>query len=191
MFSKEEIKDSLLGCLEVALLMPHAKTRFGKTYDEALKSFLIPVVFFPLTLLFVYAFPANDTSGNSNNTIAMLYSIRLAASSLLFFGTIYMILNHIDRKEYFCQFVCALNWLTIPSTIIFIPVAWLLLKGTYSLEELTPFIHCLIWYSYIFTAFMAAYILRIPWEFACFIVILSIAVDEKTLIVLKWFKNLF
>jgi hypothetical protein len=190
MFTREEIKENLLGCLEVSLLMPHARTRFGKTYDEALKSFFIPVIFFPLTLLFIYAFPSYEASSFSSNNIALLYSLRLAASSLLFFGTVYMILNQIDRKGYFCQFVSALNWLTIPSTVIFIPVAWLLFTGSYTLEELTPFIHCLIWYSYIFTAFMSAYILRIPWEFACFIVFLSIALDEKTLKLLKWFGTM-
>lgn len=189
MFTKEDLKNNLLGCLEVALLMPQARNRFGKTADDALKSFLIPVFFFPFTLLFIYNFPQAAIADHSRNTISLLYSMRLVITWGLFLGTVYLILKKIDRKEYFCQFVTALNWLTVPTSVIYIPVIWLYFSGAYSLEELMPFIYCIIGYSYFFTAFMAAYVLRVPWELACFVIFIGIVVNEKTIDILYWISS--
>ena len=57
MFKKEEWKRNLLGSLEVALLMPVARTRFGNNAEGAIRSFFIPLLLLPMTLVTVYVFP--------------------------------------------------------------------------------------------------------------------------------------
>jgi hypothetical protein len=44
-----------------------------------------------------------------------------------------------------------------------------------------------MYYTYAFTAFMAAHVLRIPWELAGFIVFIGVAVDNSTMHVLNFF----
>ena len=53
-------------------------------------------------------------------------------------------------------------------------------SGAYGWEDLYPFVVCVSVYTYAFTAFMAAYVLRIPWELAGFIAMISIMVDNYT-----------
>ena len=45
---------------------------------------------------------------------------------------------------------------------------------------------CLMLYTYAFTGFMAAYVLRIPWELAGFIVFLGMCINDTTLDILYW-----
>jgi hypothetical protein len=151
-----------------------------------MRSFIIPFLLFPLTLLAVYAFPKPELSDNSAHTIAMLFSLRTAATWLLFFGAIYWLTGEIDRRKHFYQFVTAMNWLTIPATVIFLPIAWYLYTGAYSWDELNAIMMSLMFYTYMFTAFMAAKILRIPWELGGFICMISILIDDSTNNLLYW-----
>jgi hypothetical protein len=54
MFTKTEIKRNLVGGLEVALFMPTAKRWFGDGVEEAVRSFTIPILLLPVSLLMVY-----------------------------------------------------------------------------------------------------------------------------------------
>lgn len=184
--TSNEILRNLLGCLEVALFMPVARTRFGDSADEALRSFIVPVLLFPLTILVVYFYPKPELANDSVAILTLLYSLRMVLIWAAFFGTVYWITREVDRKKYFYQFVIASNWLTVPATVIFLPVAWMLFIGAYSWGELYPFMMCLILYTYAFTAFMASYVLRVPWELAGFIVFVSMALNSNSLDVLYW-----
>jgi hypothetical protein len=187
MFTKAEIKRNLLGALEVALFMPVARKRFGTTYDEAVRSFIIPILLFPASLALVYLYPAHGLEHSSANTIALMYSLRMAASWFMFFGSVYWIARETGRRDHFYQFVIASNWLSVPATVVFLPVLWMLFNGTHTMAELYPFMVCVMYYTYAFTAFMAAHVLRIPWELAGFIVFIGVAVDNSTQHVLNFF----
>ena len=189
-FSKREIKDNLLGGLEIFLLMHRGAKRFGNTYKEALRSFIIPILLFPFSLAALNAFPVADLAGTSKNTMTLLFSLRLAVSWLLFFGVIAWILQRVDHMENFYRFVIATNWLTIPSTLIYLPVVMLLLSGTWSWEQVYPFMTFLTFYTYAFSAFMAVNVLIIPWELAGFFAFVAIMVDKNTTEVFHFFSNL-
>ena len=191
MFSKAEIKRNLLGTLEVALLMPAGPKRFGNSYDEAARSFIIPILFFPLSLVALYLYPDAEIAAASKNTFSLLFSLRLFFSWLLFFGIIYWLMKRVDHLDHFYRFVTGTNWLAIPATVIFLPVAVMLLSGAFSWDELYPFMKFLMFYTYAFTAFLAIHALIIPWELAGFIAILAISVDDSTLNAIKWLTSLF
>ncbi len=185
-FKKGEIKRNLLGGLEVALFMPVARKRFGNSYEEALRSFVIPILLFPLTLLAVYFYPHEGLTNDSSHTIALLYSLRLTATWALFLIPVYWIVKEVDRKQHFYQFVVAMNWLSVPATLVFLPVAWMLFSGGHTLQEMYPIIVFLTVYTYSFMAFMATYVLRIPWELAGFVTMISMCVNDSTLDILHW-----
>jgi hypothetical protein len=177
-FSRKEIKNNLLGSLEVALLIPGAEKRFGDTPDEAIRSFLVPILLFPLSMVGIFLFPTPAMEGHSQNMITILYSLRFAISWALFFGCIYWLAGQYDRKERFCKFVIASNWISVPAIAICLPVLGLVLSGRYSADELYPFTVCLMLYTYVFTAFMAGRVLRLPWEMGAFIAIIGMATDN-------------
>lgn len=189
MFSRDEIKRNLLGCIEVALFMPIARQRFGTSYDEAVRSFIIPILLFPLSLAAVYMYPQPAVAATSPNTIALLYSLRMAASWALFMAAVYIILNEFDRRELMYKFIIANNWITLPATLVFVPVGWMLMSGAYEWADLYPFMLCLMLYSYAFTAFMVAHVLRVPWELAGFITLVGIIVNDNTLELVHWFTD--
>lgn len=186
MFTGREIKHNLLGCLEIALFMPTARNYFGKTAGDACRSFIIPVLLFPLTIFAFYLYPKPELVDNSLQLVTLLYALHMVVCWVLSLSTIYWILRGIDRKQYFFQFVTAYNWLAVPSTVIILPVLWMLFSGSHSGEEVLPILIFLIFYSCAFTAFMATYVLRIPWELAGFIVILTMAVSDGTMNVVNW-----
>lgn len=190
-FSKAELKRNLLGGLEIALLMPAGAKRFGNTYDEAIRSFIIPILLFPLTLAALFFYPVIEASGASKNTIILLFSLRLAFSWVMFFGIIYWLMRHVDHLDNFYRFVVATNWLSIPATVVFIPVALMLLSGNFTWEQLYPFMMFLVFYTYAFTAFMAVHVLIIPWELAGFIAFVLMTVENSTMDIVKWVGGLF
>ena len=179
-FAKEEIRLGLLGGLEAALLMRQAAGRFANDRDSALRSFIIPILLSTLTLAGIYMFPRAELAHHSVNMIAILYSSRLVLSWVIYFACIYWLAREVGRKEYFWRFVAANNWLSIPATVIFAPVAWSLLRGTHSWDEMSAIMVMLTLYSYVFTAYAAALIFRVPWELGAFIALIGLLIHENT-----------
>lgn len=186
MFAKGEIKRNLLGCLEIALLMRKGRDRFGDNYDEAIRSFIIPIMLSPIILLVITLYPAPEISAISRNTLALIYALRMLAVMALFLGAVWWIVGELDRREYFLKFVTASNWLSVPATIMILPSLYLTFGGYYTWDELYPFTCITIGYSYFFTAFMAAHVLRIPLELAGFITFIGYAVNTHTLDIMHW-----
>ncbi len=184
MFLKGEIKRNLLGSLEIALLMPDGSKRFRGDYHEMLRSFFVPVVLFPFTLLIILFNPANQTM--SSNILALIFSLRIWCSLGVFLGLIYFICRETDRMEHFFKFVSANNWLTVPATAMFLPVLLALTSGNFTWQELQPFMMCLVMYCYFFTAFMASYVLKIPMELGYFVGMIGMAIDNGSSNLLNW-----
>ncbi len=186
MFAKGEIRRNLLGCLEIALLMRRGRDRFGDSYDEAIRSFIIPILVSPVILLIIMLYPAPEISAVSRSTLALMYALRMFAVTAMFLGAVWWIVGEIDRREYFLKFVTASNWLSVPATVMILPSLYLTFGGYYTWNELYPFTCIAIAYSYFFTAFMAAYVLRIPLELAGFITFIGYMVNTQTLNIMHW-----
>lgn len=186
MFARGEIKRNLLGCLEIALLMRRGRDRFGDNYDEAMRSFIVPILVSPVILLVIMLYPAAEISAVSRSTLALMYALRMFAVTALFLGAVWWIVGELDRREYFLQFVTASNWLSVPATVMILPSLYLTFSGHYTWDELYPFTCIAIAYSYFFTAYMAAYVLRIPLELAGFITFIGYMVNTQTLNIMHW-----
>lgn len=186
MFSSGEIKRNLLGCLEIALLMRKGRDRFGNSYEEAMRSFIVPILLSPVVLLVIMLYPAPEISEVSRSTLALVYALRMFAVMALFLGAVWWIVGALDRREYFLQFVTAMNWLSVPATVVILPALYLVFSGTYTWQDIYPITCVLVGYSYLFTGFMAAHVLRIPLELAGFITFLSYAVNTHTLDIMNW-----
>lgn len=182
-----KIRQNLLGCLETALFMRTGADRFSSGTANLKKSFLIPVILLPLTLIMVLgAHPAEALDASSMQIIGIIYALRLFVYLGLFLGFVYAMAKGMDKLEDFNRFACANNWLTIPAAVLITPLIIAFTSGYYSWAEVYPLIVFITLYSYAYTAYMAMHVMRIPMELACFIAIAGMAIHQTSLGVLKW-----
>ena len=187
MFKEKEIRKNLLGCLETALFMRRGADRFCATRSSMRKSFLIPIVLLPLTLITVLsAHPAEALSATSMQVLTVIYSLRLFIYLAAFLAVVYTMARTMDKLDDFYRFATANNWLTLPAAILIAPLVATYMNGHYDWAEVYPLMVFITLYSYAYTAFMAAHVLRIPMELACFIAIAGMAIHQTSLDVLKW-----
>lgn len=184
---KSEIKRHLLGCLETALLMRSGIERFSPSRDAMIRSFAIPVLLLPLTILTVLsAHPHDDLSASMGRVLIAIYSLRIFVYLGLFLGIVYTMAKSMDRMESFYRFATANNWLAIPAAVLLLPLLALFLNGAYSWSEVYPLMVFVTLYSYVYTGFMAMHTFRLPWEIGGFIAIIGMAIHQTSLDALKW-----
>jgi hypothetical protein len=187
MFLNREWRQNLLGSLEIALFMRAGAQRFSPSADMMKKSFLIPIVLLPLSLLVVvFAHPEGAMDALSLQIISVIYALRLFVYLAAFLGMVYLMASKLGRLEDFYRFAVANNWLTIPAAALMLPLTLLFMNGVYEFSEIYPLMVFVTLYSYACTAFMATHILRIPAELACFVAIAGMAINQTTLHALKF-----
>lgn len=188
MFKKGEIRQNLLGCLELALFMASGTARFSSSRDALKKSFAVPLLFLPLSVATVLAAhpAAGEMDSGSVQILAIIYALRLFVYLGLFLGLVYMMALKMDRLEGFYRFATANNWLVLPAAAMMLPLSLAFMAGHYSFAEVYPLMVFITLYSYACTAFMAAHALRIPMELACFVAVAGMAIHQSALHALKF-----
>lgn len=174
MFSRDEIVQKLLGCFEIFLFMPRGIDRFESTKSQAIKSFLIPIILLPFTMIVMIAL----SSGYSWNLLISVHSVRVVVSLALALGAIYFLVLQFNRVEFFYKFLNAFNWFNIPAVALTFPIIGALLLGydTSIMESYAIFLTLL---GVVYTAFIVSYAFRLPWELGGFIAILCLAIDQN------------
>lgn len=186
MFESGEIRQNLLGSLEIALFMRSGAKRFADNIGAVKKSFIIPALALPLTLAMVLSAHPEALTGNITNILITIYSLRLVAYLGLFLGLVYVMAKKMDKLESFYRFVTANNWLMLPSVLL---LAWPIIGmmiGHYEWAQIQPLVILTTLYSCACTAFVITHIMRIPWELAGFAAISGLAIHQTSLDVLKW-----
>lgn len=186
MFAKGEIRQNLLGCLETALFMSSGAQRFRADRKDMMKSFAIPALLLPFTLLTVLSAHPSALNATAANILIAIYTLRLFIYLGLFLGFVYTMAKTMDKEDDFFRFATANNWLTIPAAALMLPLVVSFINGVYTWDEIYPMMVLITLYSYAYTAFMAAHVMRIPMELASFIAIAGMAIHQTSLGVLKW-----
>ncbi len=182
----EEIRQNLLGCLETALFMRGGSERFHVSAKALHKSFLVPLLVFPATVLFVLAGHPGALNDTTANILIAMHIVRFIVSLVAFLGFVYFMAKTLDRTKSFYRFVIANNWLSLPATILMIPLFALYFNGAYAWEEVYPLMVIVTLYSYAYTGYMVAQVMRVPWELAAFVSICGMAIHQSTLGLVKW-----
>jgi len=187
MFKRGEISQNLLGCLETALFMRGGSERFCSSRKAMMKSFIIPIVLLPLTLITVLsAHPEGALSASSMKALILIYSLRLFIYLGVFLTIVYTMARTMDKLEEFHRFATANNWLTIPAAVLITPLVMAFMNGYYEWAEIYPLMVFITLYSYAYTAFMVAHVMRLPMELAGFVAIAGMAIHQTSLDFLKW-----
>ncbi len=186
MINTHEIRQNLLACLETAIFMRGGEKRFSAGRDSMIKSFAIPIILLPLTLMVVFfAHPDGALSATSMQILALVYSLRLFVYLAAFLALVYGMAKTMDKLDAFYRFATANNWLCIPAAVVMVPLLCAYMTGAYEWSEVYPLMVFVTLYSYAYTAFMATYVLRIPLELACFIAIAGMAIHQTSLGLIK------
>lgn len=183
-----EIRRHLLGCLEIALFMPLASRRFGRTRAEMTRSFFIPAIVLSLFVTLFGFHPALSKGAYAHTPL--LYALQGWASVGLFLWIVSFFSREIGRGEHFRQFVTAYNWLFVPAAVVLLPALWMGAEGYRSPEEIQAFIVLMTFYAYGMVAFMTAAVLRVPLELGVFVAVLSMGVDHGLVSVVGWLQAL-
>ena len=187
MFKQGEIRQNLLGCLETALFMRSGAQRFCPSRNSMIKSFMVPLILLPLTLVTVLsAHPDEALSASSMKVLAIIYSLRLFVYLGLFLAFVYAMARTMDKLDAFYRFATANNWLTLPAAFLLAPLVLMFINGHYEWTDIYPLMVFITLYSYAYTAFMVTHVMRIPMELACFIAICGMAIHQTSLDILKW-----
>ena len=180
-------KQNLLASLEIALFLKKGATRFSSDQKSLKRSFLIPIMLLPLTLITVfYAHPSGQLADGATQILAIIYTLRLFVYLGLYLGFVYFMAKTLDKTSEFKRFVTANNWLTLPAAAAMLPLLGLFLNGSHSWAEIYPMMVMVTLYGYAYSGFMVAHIMRIPYELACFIAIAGMAIHQSSLSAIKW-----
>jgi hypothetical protein len=181
------VRRNLLGCLETALFMKQGADRFSVSYEGMKRSFVVPFLVLPFSVAtLIMAHPDQNMTMDSASFLALIYGLRTVLYLAVFMAFSYFLAKGLDRMENFYRFTSANNWLVIPAALLMWPLSLAFMNGSYSWAEVYPMMVCITLYSYAYTAFMAAHVLRIPLELAAFVAIASMAINQTALDLMKW-----
>lgn len=176
MLKKQELKENLLGCFEIILLMRSGIDRFKCTSREnAIKSFIIPVIFLPLVLTVLVV---TSAEGYSIPFILSVHLIRIVAGLTIGLSIIYFVSKQYERHEHFYKFLVIVNWFSLFDIILVSPVLFYIFSGADAteIEAYAVFITLL---GYIYSAFIITHCFRMPWQMGGFVAIIGMAIDES------------
>lgn len=185
MFTKQEWKQNLVGCMEIFLFMPVGVDRFQSSWSAAMRSFIVPVVLLPILLAVMVAMSA----GFSLGILLSLHMIRILLAAGLFFAVVYFLSKQFERQEHFYKFVNVVNWSNIPGVLLTLPILVALVMG-YDITALESYAVFITIVGYIYLAFILTHCFRFPWEMGGFIAIVGLAIDQNLLDVTVYLRDL-
>lgn len=186
MFTAKEIKNNLLGCLEIFLFMPSGIERFGKTKSDALKSLIIPIALLPLTLMVIMALP--EEAAGPVNIVLPIHIIRIVAAVVVFLIVVYYLAKQFNREEYFYRFWSASNWCNVVGLVMVSPIMIGVFSG-YDMAVFESYAVFITLVGYVYSAFIITYCFKLPWEMGGFIAILGLAIDENLFDLAHYIKD--
>ena len=175
MFTKQELKQNLIGCFEVALFLRSGVARFQDvSRTHAIKSFLIPIFFLPLifTVLVI-----TSAEGYSIPFIVSVHLVRIVIGTILGFLMVYFLSKQLDRQKHFYRYIFIVNWFSLLDIIMVAPVLFYIFTGS-DVTNIEPYAVFITLLGYVYAAFIITNTFRVPWEMGGFVAIAGMAVDE-------------
>ena len=184
MFTREELKNNLIGCAEIALFMPNGVERYDSSKSAAIRSFLVTLILLPAVVA-VWAYRAGSVPAG---LVVGLHLAHFVLSALLFLTVVYFLSKQYNREEHFFRFITAVNWQGVTGVFLVFPVLAAVLFG-WDIEPWENYSIFVTLLSYVYTGFIVTYVFRIPWELGGFVAVIALAVDQNLLEVVKHLQD--
>ncbi len=185
MFTKQELKTNLMGCLDIFLFMPSGIDRFSSAPRDAMRSLVIPLGLMPVILVVM----AMMSQGVSLTLLISLNTLRIGLSFVLFLTAVYFLTKHFGREAYFYKFLNVSNWINIPGLILLLPIVIGLFMG-YEMKNMESYAVFISLVGYVYSAFVITHCFRLPWELGGFIAIIGLAIDDNSFKILEMVKTM-
>lgn len=175
MFTKQEIKQNIIGCLEIIIFMRTGVKRFQNVSRiSAIKSFVIPVALLPLVLAVLVV---TSKEGYSVPFVVSVHLLRIVIGAIIYLSIVYFLSKQLERQEHFCKFLVISNWLSLFDIILVSPILFYIYTGA-DVTAVEPYAVFSTLLGYVYVAFVVTHTFRIPWEMGGFLAIVGLAVDE-------------
>ena len=176
MFTKSEFKQNLLGCFEIAIFMSKGIERFDETKVTAVKSLLVPLILTPIVvILMVMVF-----SDFATEVLIPLHVGRIILTMVITWAIVYLLSKHFNRDQYFWRFVTVSCWADIIGFLLLLPIVIGVLSG-YEFAVFESYALFIGIVGYVYAAFIATHVLKLPWELGGFVAIVGMGVSENML----------
>ncbi len=175
-----DIKQKLLGVLELHLFMRRGIDRFTASRRDMALSFIIPALLFPVGMAGVFMANRPEIMGLSAAEIIALYMVRNIAVTALSLYIFYAVGKALDRHEDFIRFITISNWSDIGGLVVGLPVyvsmalhqEWM---STYGLLTMVSF------YSLAVFGYTVTRAFRMPWEMGVVAAAVGLAIGQTSL----------
>lgn len=170
---KQTLRNSAIGAFETVIMMPTAIDRFTARKDDALRSFIFPILLYPLVL---WSFAVrNDT----RDPFAFgLHALTAWGGLFGFYAIMRAVAQWQGRKEYFWQFVNMANAQCIASAVLLIPVFLMVYNNAATGAFFDQYWLFYVFVDIVLSAFVVTKALRLNWYLGGFFAVLGLFISD-------------
>lgn len=186
----------LRGSFDLALLFGRGIRAFegnGEgTKQAALRSLWIPVLLYPFTMWLSYYYPPYGMHEGEYAytqiamTVTGAYVLGIAAT--MAFGLVFA--HVLGQRERFWTYFQASNWVSLPLSLLTVPVALMMVFDIMPREEMDRIVGIITLYSVIVAGCIAYRSFRVPWELAGALACLSLFVNQQAWNVMFYMQDI-
>lgn len=170
---RKTLKNTLIGCFEIFIFMRSAIDRFSDKCEDALKSFLFPVVLYPFSATTFYI-----TQGHPGLGLMLTHGLIAWGGFLLSYLMLYAITRMIKRDQYFWQTINILNSASILGFFLMLPIYIPVLLLETSMQSLTNVWVFVILAGLAYSSWVLAHSLRLNLPLGAFLATLNLFISD-------------
>jgi len=172
-------KAKLKGAFDLLFLFGQGIHAFSGTKRDAIRSFAIPVVLFPVTLFFsVFYPPKGMEEGYSNSQILMTVSLHAVISFVFSLAAIFLLARSFKKSDKFWLFLEAINWIGLAFFLITLPLVNAAVFNWIPREEMDRIFVITQCFFYVVTACVIFRAFQLNWQLSGFMAIVILFVDQ-------------
>lgn len=169
----QPFKETLKGIGELFAFMPSSINRFSDTREDALKSFIYPVLLYPFI---AWAFSVNNPGWGMD--VILMHGIFSWAGFFAFYAVVYSVARAMGKLSYFWQFVHMSNAMMLLTFILMLPVFINLYLESPGNDFFTQYWAFYIIADLAFTSFVAAKTLRLNIPIGVFLAVINLFLSD-------------
>ncbi len=177
------VKEKLKGAFDLTFLFGKGIQPFEAegTKSHALKSMWIPAALYPLGVFMAWVYPPQGMHDGSY-PFSQIFMTVTAAYLLGFFATLgfgWTFAYALKQRDRFWLFVQAGNWVSIPFTLVTLPIAAMMVFDVMPREEMDRIAVIITCYGFIVSGCVAYKAFRVPWELAGALACMTLFINQQ------------
>lgn len=176
-----DFKNKMVGAFGLLMLFSDGLKKFSGTKQAAVRSLLIPLLMFPVSLWFSTIYPPKGMEKGYGIDVILTYVTAHTAISFLFATiSVYIIAHLLKCREKFWLYLEASNWTGLAFALVTLPFAAMAAYEVFPREEMDRIIAIITMYSYAVTACIVWKSFQTFWQIAGATAILTLFMTQET-----------